>query len=92
MTELTIRNRHKELAEKLDMSETHFSQRRLEHPMDELVRHREINASVIRKARAMTPAESIALAASLTDAAIELSKASHGGRPRFWRPTPSTKS
>ena len=64
----------------------------LERSMDELIRHREIDASVIRKARAMSPAESIALAASLTDAVIELSKASHGGRPRFWRPTPLTKS
>lgn len=70
--------------------QTQFSQRRLEYPMDELVRPREINASVIRKARAMTPAESIALAASLTDAAIELSKGIARREAALF--APSTKS
>lgn len=54
--------------------------------MDEPIRHTEINAHVIRKMRAMTAAEGIALAAGLTDLARELAMADGSGRPRFWRP------
>jgi hypothetical protein len=60
--------------------------------MDEPVRHMNIDAAAVRRARKLTPAESLSLAAGLTDAAIELSRAGGAGGARFWRPTRSTKS
>gem|GEM_PF-5899227 len=60
--------------------------------MDEPIRHTQIDAHVIRKMRAMSAAEGIALAAGLTDLARELAIAGGSRRPRFWRPTPWTKS
>jgi hypothetical protein len=60
--------------------------------VDEPIRHTEIDAHVVRKMRAMTAAEGIALAAGLTDLARALATADGSGRLRFWRPTPSTKS
>ena len=60
--------------------------------MDEPIRHTQIDADVVRKACAMTAADSMALAARLTDLAREFSVADGSGRPRFWRPTPLTKS
>ena len=60
--------------------------------MDEPLRHMELTPELVRKFRAMSPAESIALAAGLTDLALELSRAGGGGRPRFWRPKPYEKS
>lgn len=60
--------------------------------MDEPIRHVTLHPSDVRKFRAMSPAESIALAAGITDTVIALAKAGGAGRLRFWRPGPLTKS
>jgi hypothetical protein len=60
--------------------------------VDEPIRHAALDAHVVRKMRALSAAEGIALAAGLTDLAIALGTADGSRRPRFWRPTPSTMS
>ncbi|MFA5861734.1 MAG: hypothetical protein WDA16_08560 [Candidatus Thermoplasmatota archaeon] len=60
--------------------------------MDEPIRHVTFHPSDVRKLRAMSPGEGVALAAGITDTVMALAKAGGAGRPRFWRPGPLTKS
>ncbi|HLE95884.1 MAG TPA: hypothetical protein VI997_00810 [Candidatus Thermoplasmatota archaeon] len=60
--------------------------------MHEPIRHRQIDAYVVAKARRMTPEQRLVLAASITDAVMELSRAGRRMREQRWRRTPSTIS
>jgi hypothetical protein len=60
--------------------------------VDEPVRHATFHPSDVRKMRAMSAGDSIALAAGITDTVVALAKAGGAGRPRFWRPARLDKS
>lgn len=66
--------------------------RELRKLVDEPVRHVTFHPSDARKLRAMSPGESVALPAGITDTVMALARAGGAGRRRFWRPGPLTKS